>query len=93
MLALFLWERRQSLQGKRILELGSGTSLPGILASKCGATVTLSDCGTLPKTLEHIKSCCDVNNIVVGKLRENVRNSDIISFKILYLCIYSRQRH
>jgi predicted nicotinamide N-methyase len=66
-LAHFLWERRQSLANKRVLELGSGTSLPGIVASKCGAQVILSDCGTLPKTLKHIEHCCQENNLVVGE--------------------------
>ncbi|XP_058056907.1 histone-arginine methyltransferase METTL23 [Anopheles bellator] len=66
-LAWFLWERRNSLVGKRILELGAGTALPGILAAKCGAHVTLSDCSTLPKTLEHIHRCCRVNNLLPAK--------------------------
>ncbi|GJQ67956.1 hypothetical protein Trydic_g16713 [Trypoxylus dichotomus] len=36
-LAWFLWERRSELLNKRILEIGSGTALPGIVAAKCGA--------------------------------------------------------
>jgi methyltransferase-like protein 23 len=62
-----LWERRNHLQHKRVLEIGSGTSLPGILAAKCGAQVTLSDCNQLPKTLAHIKKCCLLNNLIPGK--------------------------
>lgn len=62
-LAWYLWEKRKSLVGKRVLELGSGTALPGIVASKCGALVTLSDCATLPKSLQHIKRACEINSV------------------------------
>lgn len=65
-LALFLYNQRDTLRDKNILELGSGTALPGILASKLGARVTLSDCSTLPKTLNHIKHSCLLNNLNVG---------------------------
>nr|CAI5830871.1 unnamed protein product [Callosobruchus analis] len=66
-LAWFLWENRHELTGKRVLELGSGTALPGILAAKCNASVTLSDSATLPKSLAHIKRSCQLNSLVVGR--------------------------
>lgn len=46
------------------MELGSGTALPGILASKCGAIVTLSDSAHFPRSLEHIKRSCELNGIL-----------------------------
>ncbi|XP_013099590.1 histone-arginine methyltransferase METTL23 [Stomoxys calcitrans] len=66
-LAWFLWERRNSLVGKRILELGAGTALPGILAAKCGAQVLLSDRSISEKSLQHIKRSCTVNNLRPGQ--------------------------
>lgn len=63
MLASYLWEHRNSLPGKRILEIGAGTSLPGIVASKCGAVVTLSDSASQPRTLQHIRRCCELNGV------------------------------
>lgn len=63
-LAWFLWEHKEELLGKRVLELGSGTALPGILASKCGANVTLSDSASLPRSLQHIRRSCELNGIL-----------------------------
>lgn len=68
-LAWYLWEhRRRELTGKRVLEIGAGTSLPGIVAAKCGAIVTLSDSATQPKSLQHIQRCCEANG-VQGQVR------------------------
>lgn len=63
MLALFLWEHRDDLIGKHVLELGAGTSLPGILASKCGASVTLSDSANNTRALQHIRKCTELNGV------------------------------
>lgn len=68
-LAWFLWERRQQLPGKHIVELGAGTALPGILAAKCGAVVTLTDSACLPKSLQHIRHCCEVNGLLPNQVR------------------------
>mmetsp|Transcript_5456 Transcript_5456/g.8677 ORF Transcript_5456/g.8677 Transcript_5456/m.8677 type:complete len:264 (+) Transcript_5456:178-969(+) len=43
LLADYLWQQKQHLRGLRIVELGAGVSLPGILASALGAEVTLTD--------------------------------------------------
>lgn len=47
-----------------MLEIGCGTALPGIVAAKCGARVTLSDSATLPKSLAHTRHCCEVNSLI-----------------------------
>lgn len=53
--------------GKRILEIGCGTALPGILAAKFGAKVILSDSCTLPNALKHVHRCCNANNLEPGR--------------------------
>ena len=42
-LAGVLWELREKVAGRRVLELGCGLGLPSIVAAKLGATVTASD--------------------------------------------------
>lgn len=62
-MAQYLWYHRDSILGKTILELGSGTSLPGIVAAKCGANVHLSDSAALPKCLETSINSCKANDL------------------------------
>lgn len=40
------------LKGKRVLEMGCGTALPGLLAARCGASVTLTDAHTAQGALD-----------------------------------------
>lgn len=62
-LAQYLWFHRGSLPGKAVLEIGAGVSLPGIVAAKCGAEVTLSDSSELPHCLEICQQSCQMNNL------------------------------
>lgn len=63
----FLWIQRKKFTGKRILEIGCGTALPGILAAKFGASVILSDCCSPPTILRHVNRCCAANDLVPGR--------------------------
>lgn len=63
----FLWIQREKFVGKRILEIGCGTALPGILAAKIGAKVILSDSCSLPNALKHVNRCCAANNLEPGQ--------------------------
>ncbi|GBP63371.1 Methyltransferase-like protein 23 [Eumeta japonica] len=67
LLAWYLWTQRRHLHGLRVLELGCGTALPGILAAKCGAHVTLSDSVALPRSLQHLSACCEANGLIPGR--------------------------
>ncbi|XP_070579390.1 histone-arginine methyltransferase METTL23-like isoform X3 [Ptychodera flava] len=46
-----------------IPELGAGTSLPGVVAAKCGAKVILSDARQFPRCLENCKRSCQANDL------------------------------
>ncbi|XP_023940603.2 acyl-CoA-binding domain-containing protein 6 [Bicyclus anynana] len=67
LLAWYLWTQRRHLRGLRVLELGCGTGLPGILAAKCGAHVTLTDSVALPRSLRHLSACCEANGLVPNR--------------------------
>lgn len=62
-----MYLHRDNFVGKRILEIGCGTALPGILAAKFGADVILSDSCMLPESLKHTKRCCTANRLEPGK--------------------------
>nr|XP_014435724.1 methyltransferase-like protein 23 isoform X1 [Pelodiscus sinensis] len=63
-LAQYLWFHRRMLPSKRILEIGAGVSLPGIVAAKCGAEVILTDTEELPQCLENCERSCQINNLL-----------------------------
>ncbi|XP_061233012.1 histone-arginine methyltransferase METTL23 isoform X2 [Neopsephotus bourkii] len=47
----------------RVPEVGAGVSLPGVLAAKCGAEVTLSDSEELPQCLQSCRRSCLLNGL------------------------------
>uniref|UniRef100_A0A8C0BTD3 Methyltransferase like 23 n=1 Tax=Buteo japonicus TaxID=224669 RepID=A0A8C0BTD3_9AVES len=44
-------------------QVGAGVSLPGVLAAKCGAEVTLSDSEELPQCLRNCRRSCLLNRL------------------------------
>ncbi|XP_053144866.1 histone-arginine methyltransferase METTL23 isoform X3 [Hemicordylus capensis] len=62
-LAQYVWFHRREICGKRILEIGAGVSLPGIVAAKCGAEIILSDNAELPECLDNCRRSCQMNNL------------------------------
>ena len=65
-------------------QLGAGTALPGVLAAKLGATVTLSDAVHLPKCVENCRKSCLANGIedvnIIG-LTWGQFNYDLLNLK------------
>ncbi|XP_038064410.1 methyltransferase-like protein 23 isoform X2 [Patiria miniata] len=62
-LAQYVWTRRKWIHGKHVVELGAGTSLPGVLAAVCGARVTLTDHSRLPRCLGNCLKSCQANGV------------------------------
>ncbi|WVZ11622.1 hypothetical protein V8G54_016152 [Vigna mungo] len=55
-LAEYVWQQKHRFSGATVVELGAGTSLPGLVAAKLGARVTLTDNSTRLEV-------CDVDEI------------------------------
>ncbi len=71
-LAHYLWEEEAIGPGKRIMELGAGMGLPGIVCALKGAEVTLSDFN--PTALEMAAENARQNGIKVRLLQEDWRS-------------------
>ncbi|XP_026163005.1 EEF1A lysine methyltransferase 3 [Mastacembelus armatus] len=57
-LCRYFGERPEELRGKRVIELGAGTGVVGILAARLGAAVTLTD---LPLALPQLQTNVSAN--------------------------------
>ncbi|XP_077385560.1 histone-arginine methyltransferase METTL23 isoform X1 [Festucalex cinctus] len=62
-LAQYIWTRRTEVKDKTVLELGAGVSLPGVLASRCGAKVILSDDANAPECVQNCRRSCEANGL------------------------------
>jgi len=61
-LAWYVWLNREDFAGARVLELGAGTCLPGLLCAKVGASkVFLSDVATNPDVLLNCREAVKLN--------------------------------
>lgn len=62
-LAEYVWQQRLRFAGNSVVELGAGTSLPGLVAAKVGANVTLTDDLDRSEVLDNIGRVCELNNL------------------------------
>ncbi|CAN6828676.1 unnamed protein product [Brassica oleracea] len=72
---------RSRFRGSTILELGAGTSWPGLVAAKVGANVTLTDDSSKPEVLDNMTRICELN-----KLNCNVIYGLQLSSSLFSLC-------
>ncbi|XP_015889736.3 uncharacterized protein LOC107424440 isoform X1 [Ziziphus jujuba] len=62
-LAEYVWQQRLRFSGATVVELGAGTSLPGLVAAKVGAHVTLTDDANKLEVLDNMRRVCHLNKL------------------------------
>ncbi|XP_073272979.1 uncharacterized protein [Primulina huaijiensis] len=62
-LAEYIWQQKTRFSGANVVELGAGTSLPGLVAVKVGADVTLTDDSNRSEVLDNMRRVCKLNDI------------------------------
>ena len=73
-LAWYLWLRQEDIKGKKVLELGSGTALPGLLCAKFGADqVFLTDDAWQINTLKNIHEAVKINKFQPDEAADKVQ--------------------
>ncbi|KAI3461790.1 hypothetical protein Pfo_018453 [Paulownia fortunei] len=62
-LAEYVWQQKSRFSGANVVELGAGTSLPGLVAAKVGADVTLTDDANRSEVLDNMRRVCNINDL------------------------------
>ncbi|KAI4319719.1 hypothetical protein MLD38_033288 [Melastoma candidum] len=62
-LAEYVWQQRSRFAGTYVLEVGAGTALPGLVAAKLGANVTLTDDAIRTEVLDNMRQVCQLNRL------------------------------
>lgn len=62
-LAEYVWQQRSRFSGANVVELGAGTSLPGLVAAKVGSDVTLTDDSNRLEVLANMRKVSELNNL------------------------------
>ncbi|KAK7406857.1 hypothetical protein VNO78_08491 [Psophocarpus tetragonolobus] len=82
-LAEYVWQQKHRFSGATVVELGAGTSLPGLVAAKLGAHVTLTDHSSSFQVFDNMRRVCELNKLecnVLG-LTWGVWDSSIFSLR------------
>ena len=83
-----------------MFQIGAGTSLPGIVAAKIGAKVTLADAEFYPNCLENCRQSCEANNLTFsvkvtpltwGLIDEQILNLNKVDYILGSDCFYNRK--
>ncbi|GAU87479.1 hypothetical protein RvY_00314 [Ramazzottius varieornatus] len=64
-MAQYIWFHQENFIGRTVLEVSSGTSVPGILAAKLGASVILSEYAMNPSAIQRCKFQAENNEVSV----------------------------
>uniref|UniRef100_A0A2P2JJW1 Methyltransferase-like protein 23 n=1 Tax=Rhizophora mucronata TaxID=61149 RepID=A0A2P2JJW1_RHIMU len=80
-LAEYLWQQRSRFSRPSVVELGAGTSLPGLVAAKLGLDVTLTDDSNRLEVLENMRRVCDLNKLHCGGADMGSLGPNHIQFK------------
>lgn len=81
-LAEYVWQQKARFSSASVVELGAGTSLPGLVAAKVGANVTLTDDSNRPEVLDNMVNVCKLNdlNCTVSGLTWGVWDANAFTF-------------
>ncbi|KAK4408725.1 Methyltransferase-like protein 23 [Sesamum angolense] len=61
-LAEYVWQQKSRFSKANVV-LGAGTSLPGLVAAKVGAAVTLTDNANRLEVLDNMRRVCNINDV------------------------------
>ncbi|KDO71319.1 hypothetical protein CISIN_1g026274mg [Citrus sinensis] len=78
-LAEYVWQQRYRFSGANVVELGAGTSLPGLVAAKVGSNVTLTDDSNRIEVLKNMRRVCEMNKLNCRLLMTSLPPSHICS--------------
>ncbi|XP_058777770.1 uncharacterized protein LOC131652020 isoform X2 [Vicia villosa] len=59
----YVWQQKERFSGANVVELGAGTCLPGLVAAKVGANVTLTDDSSRLEVLDNMRRVCNLNKL------------------------------
>lgn len=81
-LAHYIWHNKKDFNKKNVLEIGCGTSLPGIVSACCGSSVILTDEEDSHDILNNAKINWVMNN-PVNYVRKGVKENIFLDIKVI----------